>query len=254
MLCWYTKCAEVGIIPKEFEIIPETEYNDIVPKKDDEVMHYEEEEIEDVIEPEEETIQDKIDPDDSVGDIDTSFLEPENKAKKKKSFHRRRKEEWKKRKSLKRIVITIEEETKEKEEDEKPRIKFKIRPPSILKMAIITLLAFTMIPLSAANPIDPNGYRPSATKTDFRDVQHNPKLIDHLQDLNYVNTTIATVHADHMGVQTFVHEVKYIIEDVENGVEQSCQSINTLADECFKDISTCQYVQIRNQKIRTNSE
>ena len=108
-----------------------------------------------------------------------------------------------------------------------------------------------MIPLSAANPTDPNGYRPSATKTDFRDVQHNPKLIDHLQDLNYVNTTIATVHADHVGVQTFVHEVKYIIEDVENGVEQSCQSINTLADECLKDISTCQYVEegiITNEK------
>ena len=111
---------------------------------------------------------------------------------------------------------------------------FKIGPPNILKITLITLLAFTLIPLSAANPTDPNGYRPSATKTDFRDVQHNPKLIDHIRDLNYINTTISTINADHVGVQTFVHEVKFIIDDVENGVDQSCQAIITLSDECHK--------------------
>merc|ERR1712015_178743 len=97
--------------------------------------------------------------------------------------------------------------------------------------------------MNVFTPTDPNGYRPSATKTDFRDVQHNPKLIDHLQDLNYINTTISTIHADHVGVQTFVHEVKFIIDDVENGVDQSCQAISTLSDECHKEDSTCQYVE-----------
>lgn len=100
---------------------------------------------------------------------------------------------------------------------------FKIGPPNILKITLMTLLAFILIPLIAANPTDPNGYRPSATKTDFLDVQHNPKLIDHIRDLNYINTTISTIHADHVGVQTFVHKVKFIIDDVENGVDQSCQ-------------------------------
>ena len=91
-----------------------------------------------------------------------------------------------------------------------------------------------------ATPINPNGYRPAATRTDFRDVQHNPKLIDHIRDLNYINKNISTVHADHVGIQTFVHEVKFIIEDVESGIDQSCQAIIALTEECKTVEATCQ--------------
>ena len=110
-----------------------------------------------------------------------------------------------KRKSSRQVIITITEKNEEKKKEENTYKSFKIGPPNILKITLITLLAFTLIPLSAANPANPNGYRLSATKTDFRDVQHNRKLI----------------------------------EDVENGVEQSCQSIITLSDECHKEDSTC---------------
>ena len=113
------------------------------------------------------------------------------------------------------------------------------------------MLACALIPLSSTNPVDPNGYRPSATKMDFCDVQHNTKLIDHMKDLNYINTTISTIHADHIGVQTFVHEVKFIINDVENGIEQSCQAIIELSNECQNEESTCQYVEegiVTNEK------
>ena len=82
------------------------------------------------------------------------------------------------------------------------------------------LLAFSLIPMNAAAPSDPHGYRPSPTKTDFRDVQHNPELAQHLKDLNHVNESIATVHADHIGVTTFIPEVKYTIDDIEFGLDQ----------------------------------
>ena len=89
---------------------------------------------------------------------------------------------------------------------------------------------------------DPNGYSPSPTKTDFRDVQHDPMLIEHLKDVNYINTSIATVHANHIGVTTFVHEVKYIIEDVEYVIDQSCEVINMFSNECDEYEHSCQYV------------
>ena len=47
----------------------------------------------------------------------------------------------------------------------------------------------------------------------------------------------------YVGVQTFVHKVKFIIDDVENGVEQLCQSIITLSGECHKEDSTYQYAE-----------
>merc|ERR1712015_168979 len=40
----------------------------------------------------------------------------------------------------------------------------------------------------------------------------------------------------------FVHEVKFIIENAETGIDQSCQAIITLSEECKKESSTCQYV------------
>ena len=114
-------------------------------------------------------------------------------------------------------------------------------------MIIIYLLGF-----GAATPVNPNGYRPSATRTDFRDVQHNPKLIDHLRDLNYISTNISTMHADHVAIMTFVHEIKYVIEDAENGIDQSCNAIIALSEECKRVETTCQYVAegiVTNEKI-----
>ena len=62
VFCWYTKCAEVGMIPKEFETIPETEDKVIIPRttNDDEINLCKEEDIDDVIEPEDENIQEKL--------------------------------------------------------------------------------------------------------------------------------------------------------------------------------------------------
>jgi len=45
--------------------------------------------------------------------------------------------------------------------------------------------------------------------------------------------------------------VKFIVDDVENGVDQSCNAIIELSDECYKDDSTCQYVEegiVTNEK------
>ena len=105
-----------------------------------------------------------------------------------------------------------------------------------------TMMAIYLLGFGAADPVNPNGYRPTATKTDFRDVQHNPKLVDHLRDLNHITTIISTVHADHVAIQTFVHEIKYVIEDAENGINQSCNAIIALLEECQRVESTCQYV------------
>ena len=95
-------------------------------------------------------------------------------------------------------------------------------------------MALYMFRVGAATPMKPNGYRPTATKTDFRDVQHNPELIDHIRDLNFINKNISTVHADHVAIQTFVHEVKFIIENAETGIDQSCQAINELSQRNAK--------------------
>ena len=119
----------------------------------------------------------------------------------------------------------------EKQEEKKKQFfkESKTRPPA-LKFMFFILLALYMLGFGAATPVDPNGYRPAATRTNFRDVQHNPKLIDHIKDLNYINKNISTVHADHVGIQTFVHELKYVIEDAEEGIDQSCQASNNRPD------------------------
>ena len=117
-----------------------------------------------------------------------SFLETDIPKPKKKSFHRRRKEELKKRAFSKRIIITIVQEEKSEKKKKKKQNTifncFKFDSPDIIKILLGILLACSLIPLSAANPADPNGYRPSATKTDFRDGQHNPQLLEHIRDLN----------------------------------------------------------------------
>ena len=238
---WYARCKKVGLIPKEFTLLLENESKIKDPEIEVEI-NQEVEETNEIPEIKKEPkSKDEVEIDDSVYHNEIkiedkkSFLEPEIQMKKKKSFHRRRKEEWKRKKSSKQLVVIITEKKEEKKQEKSTYSSFKIGPPNILKITLMTLLAFTLIPLSAANPIDPNGYRPSATKMDFRDVQHNAKLIDHIRDLNYINTTISTIHADHVGVQTFVHKVKFIIDDVENGVDQSCQAISTLSDECLRN-------------------
>ena len=42
---------------------------------------------------------------------------------------------------------------------------------------------------------------------------------------------------------TFVHEVRYIIEDIEYGVDQSCEAIIEYSNECAEDEHSCQYVE-----------
>ena len=102
-----------------------------------------------------------------------SFMKPDVPKPKKKSFHRRRKEEQKKKAFSKQIIITIsQDEKKEKKEKKKKRQNhifncFKFGSPDIIKILLGVLLACSLIPLSAANPTDPNRYRPSAIRTDF---------------------------------------------------------------------------------------
>ena len=60
------------------------------------------------------------------------------------------------------------------------------------------------------------------------------------------------MHADHVAIQTFVHEIKYVIEDAENGIDQSCSAIIALSEECKRVETTCQYVAegiVTNEKI-----
>lgn len=52
-------------------------------------------------------------------------------------------------------------------------------------------------------------------------------------------------------MQTFIHEVKHIIEDVEYGVDKSCKAIIDLTDECHKEDSSCQHV---DEGIVTNEK
>merc|ERR1712030_184868 len=136
--------------------------------------------------------------------VEENEPEEEDSQSDKKSFHKQRKEEWKKRNASKNVFKISED--KEEKENKKEHVfsKTRTRPPS-LKFALSTMMAIYLLGFGAA---DPNGYRPSATKTDFREVQHNPELINQLRDLNHVTTNISTVHTDHVAVQTFVHELK----------------------------------------------
>ena len=102
------------------------------------------------------------------------------------------------------------------------------------------MLAFSIIPMSAAATFDSHGYRLGPTKTYFRDVQHNPELLQYLIYLSYVNNSIIRVHADHNGVTTFVHEIKFTIEDIEFGLDQCCEVINVLSGECEENENACQ--------------
>ena len=72
---------------------------------------------------------------------------------------------------------------------------------------------------------------------------------DLYEELGYINTNISTVHADHVGVQTFVHEVKFVIEDSEAGIDQSCQAIIALSDECRKESTTSN---VEKKALRVN--
>ena len=50
---------------------------------------------------------------------------------------------------------------------------------------------------------------------------------------------------------TFIHEVKYTIDDIGFGLDQSCEIINIFSDECDKHINLCQYV---NEGIAINEK
>ena len=53
-----------------------------------------------------------------------------------------------------------------------------------------------------------------------------------------------------------MHELKNVIEDVETGIDQACQAITTLSEECEESESTCQYVEegiTTNEKLYGNT-
>ena len=58
------------------------------------------------------------------------------------------------------------------------------------------------------------GYKPEPTKLDFQDVQHNSKMLEHLENLSYVIKSIAIVHTDHIGVQTLEHELRMSVKGI----------------------------------------
>ena len=54
-----------------------------------------------------------------------------------------------------------------------------------------------------------------------------------------------------MGIQTYVHELKTVIQDVEAGIDQACQSIAALSEECEETKPTCLFVR---EGISTNKK
>ena len=185
MAAWYAQCASEGKLPPGFELSSNLDKvnNDKTTKgiENDPTDIDSPFNIEFTPEDKEKIVLDESVYENEIKIEDKkSFLETDIPKPKKKSFHRRRKEELKKRAFSKRIIITIvqEEKTEKKEKKKKKQNQifncFKFGSPDIIKILLGILLACSLIPLSAANPADPNGYRPSATKTDFRDVQHDP--------------------------------------------------------------------------------
>merc|ERR1712012_1088760 len=95
------------------------------------------------------------------------------------------------------------------------------------------------------------GYRPEATRTSFRTVTHNTDLVKHIKNLNVINRNISTLHANHVGIQTYVHELGNVIRDVEFGIDESCRSIAAFTEECKRSNSSCQFVR---EGISTNKK
>lgn len=91
-------------------------------------------------------------------------------------------------------------------------------------------------------PAESHGYTPVPTKTDFRDVQHNPELLQQLKNLNWINESISTVHVNHIGVKTFEHAMKFSVETAKIGLDQACLLLNVFSAECKKDKKSCQLV------------
>ena len=71
----------------------------------------------------------------------------------------------------------------------------------------------------SAAPSEFPGYRPTASVTDFRDIQHNPGLEQYLKNINNINESISTVQADHIAIKTFAHPINFTIEEVLNGLD-----------------------------------
>ena len=70
-----------------------------------------------------------------------------------------------------------------------------------------------------------------------------------MKNLSYVNESISTVHADHIGVKTFKHDVVYSIEEAEFGLDQACRLMNVFTAECEEDTESCQFV---NENMEVN--
>ena len=64
-----------------------------------------------------------------------------------------------------------------------------------------------------------------------------------------MNESISTVHADHIGVKTFEHDVVYSIEEAEFGLDQACKLMNVFTAECEEDTEAFQLV---NENMEVN--
>ena len=114
----------------------------------------------------------------------------------------------------------------------------------ILWVMLGIMIACSLIPGHSMTPVaEFPGYRRKSTKLDFRDVQHNPNIMEHLENLSYTNESITTVHANNIGVKTFQLELELSVKEIEYGLDQSCDNINKLMDECKADPSQCQYTE-----------
>ena len=113
---------------------------------------------------------------------------------------------------------------------------------------MIVILMFLPTKVSAAPSKFP-GYRPTASATDFRNVQHNPGLEQYLRNINNINESISTIQADHIPIKTFVHPINVTLEEVYNGLDEACYLINTFKDVCSHVEDSCQHV---NEFVKVN--
>ena len=85
-------------------------------------------------------------------------------------------------------------------------------------------------------------------------MQHNPGLAQYLQNINNQNESIMTVQADHIAIKTFVHLIKFSIEEVLNGLDEACELTNIFKKECDQNEDVCQhieeYIKVNERAIR----
>ena len=131
----------------------------------------------------------------------------------------------------------------------------KIMPRDAFNCMFCIMFTIIFFPANTyAAPLEFPGYRPITSVTDFRNMQHNPGLAQYLQNVNNQNKSITMVQADHIGIKTFVHPIKFTIEEVLNGLDEACELTNTFMKECEKDEDVCrhveEYIKVNERAIR----